>query len=80
MSLAEIIEHTLLLVDRKWSVGGKKISPTAGDVQRVLDGGAKELYNATDFNQLNVGGLLFVKDGTHLDIYVRVGDYNDPSS
>lgn len=76
-SVAESLESLFLLYGWTWKIDGEDLIPNEDDIQAVLDEAKRVLYASDEYNELQVGHLVFKREGEHLDVYFRVGDVND---
>ena len=78
MSLADEIATFLLIKDHTWKIGGELQVPSPEDVKIALDRAKEVLYgeDVSDGAALFVGGMIIKRDGTHLDVYLHIGDIN----
>lgn len=59
-----------------WNLkGGRRVIPTADDIQDALDEAARMLYDEPVGTQLEVGRLIVKKKRSGHDVYVYTGEY-----
>lgn len=73
MELARQLVDQFVERGLKWRIGETLRPPTYEDMKTVLDKAYKELE---DGQQMEMGRLIMIKTGTHLDVYLYQGDYS----
>ena len=65
-----------------WKIDGKSVIPSEEDIAKVLDKCVAELY-AEDMEDgatliLTTDHLVIKRDAGHIDVYLRMGEYDEP--
>lgn len=74
------LERILVTTGQKWKqVDGTSEYPTKESVKKVLDNLVSTLYDG-EGQQAESGGLLVQNWYGHYDVYIRIGEINDPDN
>lgn len=57
----------------QWRVDGKLITPTAADIEKMVDNAIAALYYESDGSCFERGRLIVQKNGTQYDVYLFEG-------
>lgn len=58
----------------QWKVDGKFITPTAADIEKLVDNAVTALYSEPDGSCFERGRLIVQKNGTKYDVYLHYGE------
>jgi len=80
MSQIENIFNVLTQSNRKWKIDGRNTEPTFDDVTRLVTQMQESLSNLEGNASIQCGGIMLIKDGNHIDVYVHLGELDEDSS
>lgn len=73
--LATLAAYLLEDMDREWALDGKMVKPSVEQVEKTLELLAS-MVKGKDQTTAETGNLLVRSDGNHIDVYIRLGEYN----
>lgn len=74
MSQIDDVFNALVQSDRKWVIDGRLSYPSFDDVNRLVNQMKDDLNEFEGNGSIQCGGIMLIKDGSHVDIYVHLGE------
>jgi len=77
MSQIDTIFNVLTQNNRKWKIDGRNAEPSFDDVLNLVNQMKQSLVNLEGNASIQCGGIMLIKDGSHVDIYVHLGELDE---
>lgn len=80
MSQIDDVFNVLVQNNRKWKIDGRNAEPSFDDVQKLIAQMKQNILNLEGNASIQCGGIMLIKDGSHIDIYVHLGEIDENPS